>query len=300
MRLGNPAGRFEQMLDSLSRGDPAHVQDDRRLRGNAQVPAQVAVTFSRHLAGIGETVASDVHLRRPDAARDHGVAFPVRRHDDRSRTARDPAVQSRVQQSLQQHLPQSRLEHAERLEDVRHVRNAAPGSDSRRDRVAEAEHVRNIRPVQPRECERKSGRDPHPSVAQRRREIAHAGAVDHTERRPERRAGVEIGDRRRDHVDVVPARDEPPHELARRHDRPAERPRRRPHGRGEKNAKRPRVHRCEVSAPAGSCVSRHRVATPRRRCLTPASGQRRRSIEAGGAGRSGADSPAETSFVTES
>ena len=238
------------MIDSFPPRDPAHVQDERRLRGNAEPSAKIAAPVGGHVVGVGEAVAADMCLRRRDAAGDHRIPLAVGRHDNCSCAASDPAVQRPVEQSFQQHLAEPRLEHAERFEDVRHVREAAPGCDPGRDRIAEAEDVRDVRPVEPGEGERESGRDPHPPVTQRSREVAHAGAVDDPERRPERGPGVEVGDRRGDDVDVVPARHEPPDQLARRHHRPAEGPRRRPDRRGEEDAKRPLVHRCEVSAPA--------------------------------------------------
>ena len=124
----------------------------------------------------------------------------------------------------------------ERLEDVRDARDPAPRGGARRDGVAEAEHVHDVRAVRSRERERQRRRDPHPAVAQRRREVVDGGAVDDADGRARTRAPVEVDDRGREHVDGVPVRHEPPDELSRGHDRAAEGARGRPDRRREEDA----------------------------------------------------------------
>ena len=87
---------------------------------------------------------------RIDPARDDVVAF-ARRGDDHEAGARgDASRQRRVEHALEAHLAEPRPEHADRLEDVRDAAQAAPGSDSGRDRVAEAEQVRDVRALRRR------------------------------------------------------------------------------------------------------------------------------------------------------
>ena len=93
---------------------------------------------------LGEAVAANVHLRGIHTARDDVVAFALGCDDDRSSAARHTAVERRVERALEQDLAEPRLEHPERLEDVRDARDPAPRGGARRDGVAEAEHVHGV------------------------------------------------------------------------------------------------------------------------------------------------------------
>ncbi len=234
VRLRNLAGGSEQMLDPFACRDPADVEDQRRGVGDIQLRTQCAVRARR--VRIGEAVAANMHLRGIHAARDDVVALALGGDDDRSSAARDTSVERCVERTLEQDLAEPRLEHPERLEDVRDASDPAPRGGACRDRVAEAEHVHGVRAVRPRERKRKRRRDPHPAVAQRRREVMDRGPVDDVDGRPCRRSPVEVDDRGRQHVHGVPVSHEPPDELSRRHDRAAEGAGGSPDRRREENA----------------------------------------------------------------
>ena len=102
------------------------------------------------------------------AAGDHRVALALRRDDHSSSAARDAAIERRVERALEHHLAQPWLEHAERLEDVRHACDPAPRGGAGGDRVAEAEDVHDVGTAQTRERDRERRRDPHPAIAKRR------------------------------------------------------------------------------------------------------------------------------------
>ena len=235
VRLRQLARGREQVLDPFACRDPADVEDRAARRRGCSSCAR-RPPFELAAVRLGEAVAANVHLRGIHAARDDVVALALGGDDDRSSAARDTSVERCVERTLEQDLAEPRLEHPERLEDVRDASDPAPRGGARRDRVAEAEHVHGVRAVRPRERERKRRRDPHPAVAQRRREVVDRGPVDDVDGRPCRRSPVEVDDRGRQHVHGVPASHEPPDELSRRHDRAAEGAGGSPDRRREENA----------------------------------------------------------------
>ena len=99
---------------------------------------------------VGEAVAPRAHAIHRDAARPHMLCLALELDDDRCGAAR-AAVERRVERALERHLAQARLEHAQRLEDVGDAAHARPRSHARRDRIAEAEHVDDVGPLQPLE-----------------------------------------------------------------------------------------------------------------------------------------------------
>ena len=239
---GQLAGHGQQVLDSLSGGDASHVENELRVCGKAEPLAQVG-SSRRRSSGAGKPLPRTRIFSAPTSAQ-AATASPSRsRCDDHSRSAADdPAVERRVERALQQHLAQARLEHAERLEDVGHALEAAPGRDAGRDRIAEPEDVNDVRPLGAGQLDRQRGGDAHPAVAERRREVAHVCAVDDSGRAAKAGTRLEIDDRRRQDVDRVPPRDETAHELTGGDDGPSEGARRRPDGCGEEDPQGPIAH----------------------------------------------------------
>jgi hypothetical protein len=156
--------------------------------------------------------------------------------DDGCRAGRDASIERRVERALEGHLAQAWLEHAQRLEDVGDAAHARPRSHTRRDRIAEAEHVDDVGSLHPLEGRGQRRRDPHPPVADRRREVRDADVVQPFDSRTCSRPGVQVDERCRHHLDVVPACGEPLAELARHRDRAAEGDGRPPRRRGEQDS----------------------------------------------------------------
>ena len=227
----------EQMLDPLARRDAPDVEDERRVRRDAETGSDPHGVRPQPFGfRVGKAIAAHVHLVPGHAAGDHVVSLPLRRRDDRRRSTGDPAVERRVERPFQEHLAQARLEHAEWLENVRDASDAAPGCGAGRDRVAEPEHVHDVRSPQLRQGHRQRRRDPHPAVAKGGREVPHGRPLHDRDRRPCCRPVLKIEDRRRQHLDPVAAGDKPSHQLAGGDDRPSKRTRRRPCRRGEEDS----------------------------------------------------------------
>ena len=127
--VGELASGGEQELDALAGGDPADVEDDGRILGDAELAPQVG-RLGRLARRLGKAVAAHVRparRRTPHATTSSPLA--ARGDDDRRGTAGDAAVERRVERPLERHLAQPRPEHAERLE---HVRDPARGAPRRR------------------------------------------------------------------------------------------------------------------------------------------------------------------------
>ena len=217
--VGEPSRSLQEVLDALLGRDPADVEDDRRAVGN-DARKRIAVGRRRRL---GEGVRADPDPARVDARRDDVVALLRRRHDDEARALHDAARHGGVEQALQGHLPQPRREHPDGLEEIGDATQPAPRGDTRCDRVAEAHHMRHVGPRQAAQLERQRRRDPHPAVAQRRRQVRHARAVDRLDPRAPAGSPRDVRQRRRHHLDVVTARGEPRDQLARNDDGASER-----------------------------------------------------------------------------
>ena len=190
-------GGLEQVLDALACRDPADVEDERRVCGDAAA----ARASRRSRRGGRRARGSRCRARAPSRrSTPHAItrrASRSRRDDDRSSAARDAAVERRVERALEHHLAQPRLEHPERLEDVRDACEPAPRGGAGRDGIAEAEDVHDVRPVADARARRQRRRDPHPAVAQRRGEVVDGGAVDDADGGARGRAPLEVDDRRR-------------------------------------------------------------------------------------------------------
>ena len=214
-----PAGSLQEVLDALLGRDPAHVEGDRGAIGN-DARERIAVGRRRRL---GEGVRADPDPARVDARRDDVVPLLRRRHDHEARALRDAARHGGVEEALQGHLPQPRREHPDGLEEIGDAAQPAPRGDTRRDRVAEAHHVRHVGARQAAQLERQRRRHAHPAVVQRRREVRHARPVERLDPCAAAGAARDVRQRRRHHVDVVTARGEPRDEFARDHDGAPER-----------------------------------------------------------------------------
>ena len=202
--------------------------------GNAQLAAQNAAA-RRHPLGIREAVAPDADAVRRMAARSDVARLALRADDDGGSATCHAPVERRVEPSLERHLSQPRLEHPQRLEDVRDPPGSSPGGDAGRDRVAETEDVHDVRPLEPPEREWERGRNAHPAVAERRSEVRDLDAVARFRPRAPCRSGMEVDERRRQHRDVVLVCRKALGELPRHGNRPAERDRGPPRRGGEEN-----------------------------------------------------------------
>ena len=160
--------------------DPADVEDDRRARGDAERDAEVAVRL--RAPGLGKSVAAHAYLLGRDARATTASASRREATTTSCGASCDASIERRVERPLEEHLPQAGLEHPERLEDIWDASDAAPRGDPGCDRVPEAEDVDDIGSVHPRERGGQRGRDAHPAVAKRRRQIADGRPVDDADR----------------------------------------------------------------------------------------------------------------------
>ena len=188
-----------------------------------------------------EAVAPHANACLVDAAGHDVVPLAGRGDEHERRARRHPAAERRVEHALEPHLAQPGAEHPDRLEDVRHAAGAAPGGGERRERVAEADDVRDVRSWQAPQDERQRRREPHPAVAQRRPEVRDPGAADDVDVRSARRPPS----RRRGASSSAPRRRGPARRCAARARR-APRPARRRRGRASTRGLR---RECGVCGP---------------------------------------------------
>ena len=210
----------EQELDPLPGRDAAHVEDERCVLRDPELAPQPSVSGRLERFGKAATAHPNALAGHPRA--EHVLALDARGDDDRSRSLRHAPGDGRVEDPLEAHLAQARLEHAERLEDIRDAPGPRPGGDAGRDHVPEAEDVHDVRTPEALQLQRQAGRDAHPAVAKRRRQVPHPHVLDRVRPRAARARVVEVEERRRQHLDLVAAPGQALAQLAPDPDRTAE------------------------------------------------------------------------------
>ena len=140
-------------------------------------------------SGDGEAEPSDDDSLARDSRRRHRGRLELRHDQDRLRITDDAPRERRVQRPLQCDLPQSRLDHAERLEHIGRPALAAPPRDEGRHRVAVSRYVRHVRRLEVAEPGGQRRRQSHPAVAQRGAEVRDLRPVDELGPRPCERRG---------------------------------------------------------------------------------------------------------------
>jgi hypothetical protein len=143
MNLRDLPRRLEEVVDPFPGSDPPDVKGNRRLCGDPELGSQVAVSGGSLFRGR-EAVAAYVHLLRPKPVCNDSLALAFGRDDHSGRPAANAAVERGVQGALQCDLAQARLEHPERLEDVRNAREPVPRCRPGRHRIPKSEDVHDI------------------------------------------------------------------------------------------------------------------------------------------------------------
>ena len=174
VRLRDLARRLEQVLDPFAGRDPADVED-RAARSSGMPSCARRAPFERR-GGAARGSRCRERAPSPDRLRTRSTSsrLALGCDDDRSSAASHTAIERCVERALEHDLAQPRLEHAERLEDVRHAREPAPRGGAVVTGSRKPNTCTTSGAVEPRERERKRRRDPHPAVAQRRREVVDA------------------------------------------------------------------------------------------------------------------------------